>query len=1126
MTNFVVTNLNDSGVGSLRNILAVANANPDADVITFAAGLSGGTLVLTSGELSITNDVTIDGDINGDNKADITISGNNASRIINQSGSTTDLILNSLMLTNGSGGAFNTGGAIHAIGGTLKISDTTISNSAAPVGGGIYTSSTKLNILNSLISGNSATYNGGGVAMFGSPAGSSLFQTTIVNNSSNRDGGGIAVSGASLSIVQSTITNNRAEADGGTTFQGGGVSITSSTVNFYNSVAAENTTGASSLKSDIFGSINFAQNNVFGSAPTISNPFSTFNQINVADVGLGTLGNHGGSTDTRNIVSPTSVLINSGYNGFATSTDANGAPRIDGGKIDIGATEYINTITVTNLNATGAGSLREAVNFANATVDPNHIVFAAGLNGSIALINSLVLSSNVSINGDTNGDGDADITLTDGGATGALIQVNSTGIVDLTSLNIANSTVDSGASAISNNQGNLTINYSVISGNTVTGTGAPGADATTILNTGGGFLTFIQTVLANNIEHAQAGRDGITPTTDGNGGNGTNGGNAAAILNSAGSTLSLSNSAVINGSAFGGNGGEGGFGFGAGFTGGGGGNGGNAAAGILNFGAFNGSEVTKSDLAGSLNATAGLAGLGRFGFIGGGSGVIGSYSNYNLSLAGSSGSLSAVPLGTHLVDTVSGIVAGTKFFGLAGSDLLTGDAGSALYGGAGNDILTNSYAAGTRMYGGLGNDTLRITRFDPNFNSGVWDGGTGVDTFDASGQTVLYGLNLNLSNGVNNAGGIIRSVENIIGTNNAALSDNLTGSSIANNIQGLAGNDTIEGGAGGDTLNGGANTAVGDTLSYVGSSVGVTVNIGTNTASGGDAAGDVISNFENLTGSAFQDFLSAGAGANTLRGGADNDTLNGGTGSDFIFGDAGQDTIIFGNGLLGDFDNINGGADRDLLDMSSTSNGAIWIDFGYNVISGPNTAAGVNLFTAAGEGRVVQMDSMIGTGFNDTMRGDAGSNFIDGGAGDDQLLSYSPYDTVTPYSSLGDVMLGGIGNDLLFSGTGNDYLDGGVGNDTIEVGGGTDTVVTGTGNDVVFFSPNCGTDTVTDFTGGAGVVDVLRLYGFGTAFDTAAEVIAASSQHSLDTWITLPGTTIILQNFTATSLVADDFVFV
>jgi Ca2+-binding RTX toxin-like protein len=360
----------------------------------------------------------------------------------------------------------------------------------------------------------------------------------------------------------------------------------------------------------------------------------------------------------------------------------------------------------------------------------------------------------------------------------------------------------------------------------------------------------------------------------------------------------------------------------------------------------------------------------------------------------------------------------------------------------------------------------------------------------------------------------------------SSITDRINSGAGVDNLNGGGGDDTLEGGSGGDTLDGGTNAAGGDTLSYATSTSAVTVNIGTNSASLGDAAGDIISNFENLTGSGFQDTLSAGAGANTLRGGADNDVLNGGTGSDFVFGDAGQDTIVLNNGILGDFDNINGGSERDLLDMSGITNGAVWIDFGYNVISGPNTATGFNLSTAAGDGRVVQMDSMIGTSFSDTLRGDAGSNFIDGGAGDDTMLSYSPYDTLTPYSSLGDVILGGTGNDLLFSGTGNDYLDGGADNDTIEVGAGTDTVITGTGNDIVFFSPNCGTDTVTDFTGGPGVVDVLKLYGFGTAFDTAAEVKAAASQHGLDTWIVLPGTTIILQNFTATNLANDDFVFV
>src|SRR6476469_7210730 len=93
MPTFVVTTLvdeNDTGASvgspqgaglSLREALALANAG---DTITFAANLVGGTtagvddgrLVLTQGALAITRDVTIEGDLNGDHKADITIDGN------------------------------------------------------------------------------------------------------------------------------------------------------------------------------------------------------------------------------------------------------------------------------------------------------------------------------------------------------------------------------------------------------------------------------------------------------------------------------------------------------------------------------------------------------------------------------------------------------------------------------------------------------------------------------------------------------------------------------------------------------------------------------------------------------------------------------------------------------------------------------------------------------------------------------------------------------------------------------------------------------------------------------------------------------------------------------------------
>ena len=50
-----------------------------------------------------------------------------------------------------------------------------------------------------------------------------------------------------------------------------------------------------------------------------------------------------------------------------------------------------------------------------------------------------------------------------------------------------------------------------------------------------------------------------------------------------------------------------------------------------------------------------------------------------------------------------------------------------------------------------------------------------------------------------------------------------------------------------------------DTAAYTGSAVAVTVNLGTNTATGGDAEGDTFTSIENLAGSAFDDTLTGDA---------------------------------------------------------------------------------------------------------------------------------------------------------------------------------------------------------------------------------------------------------------------------
>ena len=77
MAIFVVTTVNDSGAGSLRDAIAQSVANgTGADTIQFDSSIMGQTIRLTSGPLTIASGtVTIDADGNNDGNADLTISG-------------------------------------------------------------------------------------------------------------------------------------------------------------------------------------------------------------------------------------------------------------------------------------------------------------------------------------------------------------------------------------------------------------------------------------------------------------------------------------------------------------------------------------------------------------------------------------------------------------------------------------------------------------------------------------------------------------------------------------------------------------------------------------------------------------------------------------------------------------------------------------------------------------------------------------------------------------------------------------------------------------------------------------------------------------------------------------------
>jgi hypothetical protein len=363
MANFTVTTTADSGAGSLRQAILDANANGVADTIDFDASLAGQTITLTSGQLEITDDVTITGDIDGDRKADITISGNNASRIFYISTATADVTLRSLTITEGrTVGAV--GGAIlsNSLSGSLTLIDSTVSDSFADQsGGGIYAKS-QLNIVNSTISGNrSATFGGGLMVDFPAPV--YVTNSTISGNSSGIDGGGISTANSgALNIHNTTITGNSSST-------GGGIALFSTTsLDVVNSVVAgNNSTTSDPDVQRLSGAANVisATHSFLGTAVSIADD----NGGNIVgdDPLLGALVDNGGPVMTRRPLA-NSPLVNAGSAAFLADDifdldndgdtaellplDAAGRPRSSGSGLDIGAAEFINTAPTVTSGAT------------------------------------------------------------------------------------------------------------------------------------------------------------------------------------------------------------------------------------------------------------------------------------------------------------------------------------------------------------------------------------------------------------------------------------------------------------------------------------------------------------------------------------------------------------------------------------------------------------------------------------------------------------------------------------------------------------------------------------------------------------------------------------------------------
>lgn len=291
-----------------------------------------------------------------------------------------------------------------------------------------------------------------------------------------------------------------------------------------------------------------------------------------------------------------------------------------------------------------------------------------------------------------------------------------------------------------------------------------------------------------------------------------------------------------------------------------------------------------------------------------------------------------------------------------------------------------------------------------------------------------------------------------------------------------AGDDTFIGGAGDDFFkarSGGDDTYVGgagfNRVSLFGTADGVTFDLAS-TAS--QTVGDshiAISDIQDVSGTSGADRITGSAASNWFLGNGGNDRFSGLDGNDLFT--VGVTAQVVSTAVL-----IDGGGDFDTIDLYS---------------NGGNTAgATVTLeskgFQDTGQGtmKIVNVEAVSGTFFDDDLAGNKfanslfggnGADSLDGGVGNDSLYGDAYFGVDSPFGYDGPRAIiddpDATGADTLTGGKGDDQLFGGSGDDRLIGGANADTLTGGLGNDIFVYqsaadSTARGFDTILDFEQG------------------------------------------------------------
>ena len=252
-STLTVTNNLDDGAGSLR---ADVKAAKNGDTINFAPSLDGQSITLTSGELVIDKDLTIQ----GPGATQLTVSGDNLSRVFYVKAKQT-VTLSDMAISNGNGLDGGQGMPTQSEGfgggiinyGALTLMDCTVSNNSATMGGGGIDSGLSsgngtnvqgtLTVSGCQITGNFVTGSGGlGGGIYVSGGTATVSNNFLSGNSAGSEGGAIYNFSGTVAVSGCQITGNSAGFRGGAIYNSGGA-LTVST-SFFSTNTPDNIFGS------------------------------------------------------------------------------------------------------------------------------------------------------------------------------------------------------------------------------------------------------------------------------------------------------------------------------------------------------------------------------------------------------------------------------------------------------------------------------------------------------------------------------------------------------------------------------------------------------------------------------------------------------------------------------------------------------------------------------------------------------------------------------------------------------------------------------------------------------------------------------------------------------------------